>query len=683
MLKVFKYLLFLTLLVGQAQAQVAAGGAKASSGTLMGAVLEQVGYHAQSQVLTQLRDQIEWAAALIYLCIVFSAIMTVALLGNYKSALWILVGPPMFIYMSGIEMGGQKNTTKGASVEWRFGAFKDPAARDDKVKTLKDSEFDPRKEAEVSFVFHKYNEMISEMFQYLITLITSNDTKSQMMFMARTQMMEELFDQQGAVPGLVALGQYFMLNCNREIAYASYVAQGLRDPGKKRDPHWQVAKDRYCKMFTEKKEFEPGPWQNYLFSLDKYKGRYIDKSDNQGAQGKQESGFISCQEMWEGMMDGARRGVLGRMEEAQYTAILPQAWAVSGAKTYNDVLAHVREKLTKADSRTDEEDQKTEKIDCINATASDFESDADVLANLFGAYLIKKFVVTSPFASMISRVSDRDHGVSSEQTLPLGSEPQAKEASFRRQGAHQYSETRKYEAIALINILPFLQGTILYVLAVLYPFFCLMLILPGQAGAFLTWMALWAWAKSWDVGWAFVMVADEILWELMPKDSFIDAEKSIEGNNAISMLEIVFRGDHSYNTATYWLLLSGMVGGVPVITANMILGAKKAVSGVLLSSFTSLADPFSSGAADWVSGAQGNMHTVNRGNAYGQNVVQTSMGEMANGIQQQGELNKGNVKGSADELANVGQTVNNNNQEIDGPIQQAGQQGDLPDPKGN
>ena len=133
--------------------------------------------------------------------------------------------------------------------------------------------------------------------------------------------------------------------------------------------------------------------------------------------------------------------------------------------------------MNRALNRTLREKQNTETVDCIRGSSGDngqVNDSVQVISKLMPAYIIKKIITTTPYAESLTRVSDRDHGILADQTIPVGAEPQQKEAAFRRQGAHQYSEARRFEALSLITVLPYLQGMLLYVLAVIYPFFCLM-----------------------------------------------------------------------------------------------------------------------------------------------------------------------------------------------------------------
>ena len=641
------FIIFQIALVLPVSAQVPAGqtDSQASSGTLITAVMEQVGYHAQNQVLQNLNDQIQSVASLVYLCVLVSILITVGLLGNYRAALWILVGPPLFFYASGLEVRGQKNTIEGASVEWRFGQFRDVDSTNSHGFTLDDSEIGESSGTEVSFLFHRYNELISELYQYLISEITNHNTRAQLLFTARTRMMEELFATEEQVPGFVALGQFFSVNCSTEMYYASYLAQGLRNPEVLRDSQWQVARDEYCRRIDLVKEFPPGPWQDYMYSEGLYPGFFVSRAQNEGARRKQEHGLITCGQLWRGMMHGARNAVGARVEDMQ-SLKLAQSFKTEGREIYDITIEDLLAKITEDEEQVSVSKQSREMIDCGNgqANAADFNSSTEILTNVVAAYVVKKEIISNSYSDMMSQVSDFDHGYTNQKLMPVEADPDQLADSFRRQQAHQNSSNRQYEAMAFINFLPYLQGALLYGLAVLYPFFCVMLLLPSHAGNFLTWLALWAWAKSWDVGWAIVMVADEVLWELMPKTAYLEREGAMT-ENPVTLLEMAFDGDHSYNTGTYWLFVSSLTTAVPIISANIILGTKKAIAGSLVKGFASIGDPFAAGAGTAISVAQVRESTNARESARLKGEQGKSLAEVAAANANKNALKKTNESG--------------------------------------
>ncbi|NDC39067.1 MAG: hypothetical protein EBZ48_13640 [Proteobacteria bacterium] len=72
-------------------------------------------------------------------------------------------------------------------------------------------------------------------------------------------------------------------------------------------------------------------------------------------------------------------------------------------------------------------------------------------------------------------------------------------------------------------MMPHLQGILLYYLSVAYPFACVILILPGMHKALFQWMAFWAWAKLWDLGFAIVMALERSVWAMLGSKSTLAA----------------------------------------------------------------------------------------------------------------------------------------------------------------
>jgi len=115
---------------------------------------------------------------------------------------------------------------------------------------------------------------------------------------------------------------------------------------------------------------------------------------------------------------------------------------------------------------------------------------------------------------------------------------------------------------------------ILYILAISYPFCALFVLIPDKATNFLIWFAAWTWAKSWDVGWAVVMVIENLLWEFMPLDAVTTPADSFD---VVSMMDQSYSSNHTNALATYYVIVSMMLGAVPIVTARVLLGSKAAM----------------------------------------------------------------------------------------------------------
>ena len=140
--------------------------------------------------------------------------------------------------------------------------------------------------------------------------------------------------------------------------------------------------------------------------------------------------------------------------------------------------------------------------------------------------------------------------------------------------ADEYSS--KGQFLALVWGLPQFQAIIIFFLAVSFPFFAFTFLLPGRHWAIGTWMSLWFWAKSWDIGYAFVMIADQILYYLLPVGPKITDEIFYDPAEAIYE---VLRNDPNVSMSMYYSILASMLLAVPIITGFVVKrGATQIVS---------------------------------------------------------------------------------------------------------
>lgn len=75
------------------------------------------------------------------------------------------------------------------------------------------------------------------------------------------------------------------------------------------------------------------------------------------------------------------------------------------------------------------------------------------------------------------------------------------------------------EIYSYAMMVPYIQGILLYFLAIAYPFACMMIVFPGWHKIFITWCTFWIWAKLWDVGFAFVLMIERSLWAMLGNSS--------------------------------------------------------------------------------------------------------------------------------------------------------------------
>lgn len=193
------------------------------------------------------------------------------------------------------------------------------------------------------------------------------------------------------------------------------------------------------------------------------------------------------------------------------------------------------------------------------------------------------------------------------------------------------SKSKFGELYMWAKLMPFLQGVLLYILAAAYPFACVLIVIPGWHKALLTWMGFYAWAKSWDAGFAFVMSLERNIWAMLGNTSQAarfnavvhemsefgkidinggETDKYMSGANCSSAKDLlgclvpkVTTGEHQgfkqataifdkglimatnmdldLTNAYYIYLMSALYFAVPAVTGQVLLGAKSGASGLI------------------------------------------------------------------------------------------------------
>ena len=141
--------------------------------------------------------------------------------------------------------------------------------------------------------------------------------------------------------------------------------------------------------------------------------------------------------------------------------------------------------------------------------------------------------------------------------------------------------------------LPYWQGLMLYLIAAIYPFMCLIVLVPNRAQAIINYFLTWLWVKSWDIGMAAVMVTDRVMWNIFPRTDVVDSIKTTEFTKLQfeDVLQEAMRVDPTYNLHSYYMMISMGIFAIPAITGLVILKGKKSVLSVF-------SDQVSAGAKD-------------------------------------------------------------------------------------
>jgi hypothetical protein len=205
-------------------------------------------------------------------------------------------------------------------------------------------------------------------------------------------------------------------------------------------------------------------------------------------------------------------------------------------------------------------------------------------------------------------------------------------------------------------MLPYLQGTLLYFLAIAYPFACILVVVPGWHKAVFTWMSFWAWAKMWDLGFALVKALERSIWAMTSfggnvkylSDRIVDVDERVGrpltacSGDPMCPVPLVTLIEESINSGTYedisnktWYLfdqallmtralnldlansyyiyiMAGLYMSIPAVTGQIVLGARAGAASMVNSMIGGVASDAGRGAS---SAYQGDTSMKLRSNA--------------------------------------------------------------------
>ncbi len=567
-----------------ASAQPAANDGRisdASVGTLVAAVMETIGYVSQAKILNSengLGGMLQKLGALIYIGSILSALLAVALAGRYDVALWLLVGPPMFNFLIAPPPEG---TNIGAGAEWHFGAFTDADNRKDKI--VRGADVDIAEAQKVSWFFHAFNVVVSDMVQQFVKLITNDKVRQQMLFMTRQHVLEDLFAGVVDSPDLFGFAAFLNATCSEEMDAARIISLGQRDPDFRNSSEYKAAVKYYCDNFDKPRTISGVPKSGGAF-------RYLKDlkmlNDAEDVEIERQIGKATCKQMWSWMLEGMEKAA----KQTLGLSLAQRVYTKAPKEVFEQIVNDINTKMTSEKTLGDK--TSTPPFQCAGGggggvttpNVSSLDS-SELVQLMFSAWMVRKVFSQDSKGQMLAQFAEHANVQLQNSYYTGDSSLEAADAIQRRFRVERMAEVTKYETYTLAMTLPYVQGAGLYVLATLFPFFALLVLIPGQAGSFFMWCALWVWLKSWDIGWALVMVADELLWSLMPHAAYFNNVKAEEANpysNPITIFEAAFNGDYGYNLSSYYMLLAAMITAVPILTANAVLGSKKAVAGILV-----------------------------------------------------------------------------------------------------
>lgn len=568
-----------------------------SGGTLAAVLLESWGYFGQEAIIRDLKGFIQNYAILIWVTVAILAIIEILFFQSYDKAMWLVIGPVFYSFLL-------KTTGPGAFVEWRFGG--NALSQQEVEAAKKDVGLDGT--YEVSWAFQKYNDLVSRVYQEAIRVLTSSQSLEVMTkFMTRESIMTDLLSMRSPKGEFEVFSIETLNTCSEELNAARIIATGKRDEAYRATPEYLLAQSKYKNFSNRIHKVESSGSVVYLRGLlgridtlasatgggettkikvnegiRKHYGTCISNTQSRISKagsvdallqsGTTDQGKFSCEEFWCFMGIGLYDIVAKKMVEAEAQRGLTDAPQDLYQKMWTDIgmkLAPPSDDLSSWVNDVSGQPQPASGL-----TSDDYIS---LIPVIVGGYLLREAVQRDDaHTKMMAQFADHVGYEAPSYNFDVKLDEKQVRDLATRSMQHQIAESKKYEIYMFSMTLPYVQGIILFALCISFPFFSLLMLIPGKASALVVWLKAWAWVKLWDVGWALVMLIEEFLWGLMPHSSVFDPLKD-PNHGPISVFEQTFQGDPAYSLATYYVIVGTLISAVPMFSAQVILGANAAI----------------------------------------------------------------------------------------------------------
>ncbi len=502
-------------------------------GNAVAAYLQTKGMIDQAKILADFGDTLESIAALFWLFSAALALGAFAVFGSYRQGLYFLIGPPLFFYMI-------TATVPTTGTELRFGKHVVPLAKGEQSELLqyiRAINADTGETRNVSLFFGLWDSIVSEAVHEVVALLVNTDNKDHLRFVARERMLNFVLhsspDHQGFIRmiGAVHYGECAHLMPAQQRSHVLKKAPPVRHS------NFEGAQTADTKFKDQ--------WVQPGMPLDTESKSFLLAFKKAGVEGFADVPFDdvteqyspSCEDIW-GFIKSASRHMAERQmtKEAFFGLFRGDTSEIPWDAVVDDIKEYFANFLTGGRS--------------ADAKARD----------MLGAYIYKNALERTSVAALTSQAFSR--------TPFNASEFEDVNGVLAKTEAHGGFMQLKYFAQAV----PYIQGFLLYLLGIAFPFFAIFLVIPSRAMSFFAWMGMWAWVKSWDVGFAAVHAARDVLWYMLRGRVNVHGE-DLNWDDPMSVISVIYNNDPFYGENTYWLIVSMMTISIPFITAHAFLGA--------------------------------------------------------------------------------------------------------------
>lgn len=567
------------------------------SGTLVGTALETLGYYYQSYLLDTLGGILSGPVAT--LCFVIGAMVALTrlvLTGKPGMIVWLLVGPTLFYAVI-----GSRTQTFGS--EWKFGRN----ARNQTQVSYEVQNYmqqpDVIENAAVSSLFAQYNKLVSSIVSQVVAVIVSAKEDIDARFLLRTELAAVVRSTEVEDQGLrLLLHENFFRNCGQMIDFAEQI----------RDPHYpEATRQEVQKQFlvAEKRTAVVDSLaKDYVATvLAKYPG--LDSVVFQSTTREvAEWLHANSASMGSGPVDvaGFERRKLAAIDDIengrQNLLTCGQVWNLVYTGLYQTAKSVADEALQQGKSIPESDliqdllmIRQGDLGSFPNLSQSGKAEQLHVLVRVISAYLLRNEMKKQSGAAFVNSFAKRGFEFAA-LTVPSESDLSHLERIRLRSTEWDY----RTRIVTVATNLPYYQGLALYFLSILFIFFATLLLIPGRQNGFFLWFILWLWVKSWDIGFAIVMLLDDILYSLFTywhgaKDVMDATGLGISADLPTTWYALRHL-DPSFQLTTYYSIIAGALGAVPIVSSYLILSSLKGGSSLITDGVSRLAAGFGSHA---------------------------------------------------------------------------------------
>lgn len=502
-------------------------------GNIVTAYLQTKGMIDQATILSKFREAMEMIAALFWLAATAMAIGSVAIFGNYRQGLYLLIGPALFYFM----IDDSASTT---GTQLRVGNFVQDKSEQEQSEMLNyiraiDPD-NPNAAVKISPFFAMWDAVVSEGMQSVIALLMNTDERDHLRFVARERMLNHVLQSSADHSGMTRLvGAVFTGECGQLMPAISQSYQLKNKPPVKLDNKESISAANEKMKLQWKMKGQPVDNETKRFLIAMKEGG-IAGFESVNITTPEEPFNPSCETLWKYVEGASKHVAKRRLTRESFDGSFqgPDNSQIPWPKVLEDVKTYLAKLVTG-------------------------QVGADPVDRL-SVQVLRNSLDRTTFGALSSQVFGRSPFNSSdfEENTGLLAKTEGHGGFFKIQ----------YFA----NAVPYVQGLLLYLLSIAFPFFAIFLVIPSRATSFLAWMGMWAWVKSWDVGFAAVHIARDIMWEMMSRRQNVYST-DVDWTDPVNVISIMYSNDPFATQNTYWMVISTITLAIPFVTAHFFLGA--------------------------------------------------------------------------------------------------------------